>query len=229
MNGRKLASLILAAALMLAAFSPALAELVKTPYEDGSLNVRKGPGTNYAVETWVKNGQKITLVEKTGAWAKVIVDASGKTGYIKANYIISDDDNSWEKPEAVPAKYELGSVKTKFAGSTVNVRKGPGTAYAVAFSAASGETFAILGESGNWYLVKAENGKTGYISKNYTEKGISAATTANVNLRSGAGTAFSSYGVIARGTGVKANAVLGNWTNVTVNGTTGYIFTKYLK
>jgi len=229
MKGKKTVSLILIMVLLMCVAAPAFAESVKTAHEDGSLNVRKGPGMNYGIETWVKNGQKITVIEACGAWTKITVDANGKTGYILAKYVVSDENAGWEKPEAAPKKYDLGSVKTKFASSTVNVRKGPGTSHAVAFKAVSGDVLSILGESGNWYLVKAENGKTGYISKNYAQKGIALTTSANVNLRSGAGTAYAIHGVIARGTDVTANSVLGSWTNVTAGGTTGYIFSKYLK
>lgn len=228
MNGKKLTILALVLALILSFAPSALAEIVKTKAPDGSLNVRKGPGTEYAVETWVKNGQRITVLENTKPWAKIKVDANGKVGYIKQSYIVSDDD-AWETPESGSASYKLGRVKTKYAASTVNVRKGPGTGYAVAFSLASGETLKILGESGNWYLVKAQNGKTGYISKNYSANGITMTTTANVNLRSGNSTAYASYGVIAKGTKVTATAVNGNWTQANAIGESGYIYSSYLK
>ncbi len=229
MNGKKLLGMVLVLMTVLCVLAPAYAEIVKTPQEDGSLNVRKGPGTQYAVVAWVKNGQRITVIENTKPWAKIMVDANGRIGYIKQSYIVSNDDSSWENPSSGSASYELGRVKTKYASSYVNVRKGPGTGFETAFKVQSGADLSIMGESGNWYLVKTENGKIGYISKNYTAKGIPAQTSANVNLRSGAGTAFASHGVIAKGEKVVMNAVKGNWTNVTVNGATGYIYSTYIK
>ena len=44
-----LVSLVLA--LLMAVFCPALAETVKTPASDGSMNVRRGPGVGYEVVT----------------------------------------------------------------------------------------------------------------------------------------------------------------------------------
>ena len=87
MNGRKLVPLALLLIAVLSFASFASAEYVKTTYEDGSLNVRKGPGTKYEVAGWVRNGQKITVLETDGAWTKIVVDATGKTGYIKSSYI----------------------------------------------------------------------------------------------------------------------------------------------
>ena len=218
---KKLVSITLA--LMVVFSMAAFAENVKTPYEDGSANVRKGPGTNYAVVTWVKNGQKITVLKDEGAWTKIIVDANGKTGYIKSSFI-DKDETQVEKPV-----YALGTVTTKYASSTVNVRKGPGTKHAIEFALLSGTKMRILGESANWYLVNTEDGKTGYISKNYTQLGAAGKTTANVNLRSGAGSNTPSLGILSKGTSLTLLGVSGSWTEVSVNGNTGYIFTKYVK
>lgn len=223
MNGKKTVSMVFALLMILSLSVMASAEYVKTAYEDGSLNVRSGPGTNYKVISWVRNGQKITVLKDEGAWTKIRVDATGKTGYIKSSYIETE-----EVPAAAPV-YDLGCVKTKYASSAVHVRKGPGTSHEIAFKLASGARMRILGESGNWYLVEAENGKTGYISKNYTRLGVIGATTANVNLRAGAASSTASMGVLSKGTEVTMTGVSGNWTEVKYNGNTGFIYTKYVK
>lgn len=224
MNNRKTASILLAAALMISLSGTANAEYIKTPAKDGSLNVRKGPGTNYAVQTWVKNGQEITVLEKGGLWSEIRVNANGKTGYVKTAYIDFAPESTF-----VGAVYALGRVKTKYASSTVNLRKGPSTAYAVETKARNGECIRILGESGNWYLVEAENGKTGYISKNYIAQGAYGTTAANVHLRSGAGTGFASMGVLAKGTQVLKTGVTGSWTEVQTENGTGFVYSKYVK
>ena len=223
MNLKKLLSLAAAFLAVLSLASFAAAENVKTTYEDGSLNVRLGPGTNYQVVGWVRNGQQITVVREEGAWTKIIIDATGKTGYIKSSYI--------EKEESAPAKpvYTLGSVKTKYASSSVNVRKGPGTKHAAVFALESGVKMRILGESANWYLIETEDGKTGYISKNYTSVGVKGETTANVHLRTGAGSNTPSLGVVPKGTKLTLTGVTGSWTEVQFNGNTGFIYTKYVK
>lgn len=214
-----LASILVLALICLSAAG--LAETVKTPASDGSLNVRSGPGTGYKVVTWVKNGQAITVLENTSPWSKIKVNSTGKTGYIKAKYISGGS--------AQPSSGTLGTVTTRFAGSVVNVRKGPGTDSAVSFKLASGARVHIHSESGNWYLIQADNGKTGYISRNYVTVGTRKTTTAAVNLRAGAGTGYDKIAVVYKGTPVTAISVSGNWTRVTANGQTGYIYSAYLK
>lgn len=201
----------------------AAAEVVKTPAPDGSMNVRKGPGTNYEVVTWVKNGQAITVLETVGSWTKIRVNATGKEGYMKSSSVKKEG----EAQESVQSA--LVSVATRYVGSVVNVRKGPGTQYAVAFKTVQGAGLQVAGESGNWALIRASDGKTGYISKNYISDGVAKSTTANVNFRSGAGSSFASSAVLAKGTRVTALSVTGNWTKVKVNGSTGYVYSQYLK
>ena len=223
MSGKKITSLALLIALILSFAVFANAENVKTTYEDGSLNVRSGPGTNYKVVGWVRNGQKITVLKEEGAWTKIVVDATGKTGYIKSSFI--------EKEEAFTEKpvYALGSVKTKYAASTVNVRRGPGTKHEAEFALKSGAKLRILGESANWYLIETDDGKTGYISKNYVALGVKGETTANVNMRKGPASNTPSLGVVPKGSSVTLTGVTGNWTEVSLNGNTGYIYSKYVK
>lgn len=221
----KRTTVILSLILVFAFSLPALAENVKTPFADGSLNVRSGPGTNYKVVAWVKNGQAVTVLSESGAWSRIKVNATGKTGYILSSYIEKEEASA----PGTYAVYALGSVKTRYAASTVHVRKGPGTKYAVDFEVRSGEKMRLIGESGNWYLINTEDGKTGYISKNYTSLGASGETTANVNMRQGASSASASMGVLPKGTKITLTGVTGNWTEVSYNGNTGFIYTKYVK
>ena len=149
-----LVSLVLA--LLMAVFCPALAETVKTPASDGSMNVRRGPGVGYEVVTWVKNGQKVTVLESGKSWTKIKVDKNGKVGYIKTSALSSDS----AAPAPADKSHTLGAVATKYAASNVNVRKGPGTRYEALFSISRNAKLEILGEEGNWFLVRTENGTT---------------------------------------------------------------------
>ena len=77
--------------------------------------------------------------------------------------------------------------------------------------------------------MRTENGKTGYISKNYVSGGIRKSTTANVHLRADASSKSASLTVLSRGTKVTATSVTGNWTKILLNGQIGYVYSKYLK
>lgn len=56
----------------------------------------------------------------------------------------------------------------------------------------------------------------------------SATTTATVNVRSGAGNSYKVVTCVTKGKSVTTNGSSGNWTKVTANGKTGYIYNKYL-
>lgn len=48
--------------------------------------------------------------------------------------------------------------------SSANVRSGPGGDYAKVTTAVKGDTFPLIGEEGNWYIIDV-NGQTGYVTK----------------------------------------------------------------
>ena len=56
----------------------------------------------------------------------------------------------------------------------------------------------------------------------------SATATTHVNMRAGAGNSYRVVSVVAKGQTVTTNGKSGNWTKVTANGKTGYVYNKYL-
>ena len=60
---------------------------IKNP-ANRTVNLRKGPGTNYKVIAEYKPGTKVTLLSYGSSWCKVSV--GGKTGYIMTKYINRD-------------------------------------------------------------------------------------------------------------------------------------------
>lgn len=60
-----------------------------------------------------------------------------------------------------------GSYRVKITASVLNVRKGPGTKYAVATTVKKGEVYTIVGESGGWGKLKSG---VGWIKLSYTAK-----------------------------------------------------------
>ena len=51
-----------------------------------SLNVRKGPGTNYDIVTSVKKGGAYTIVDEQNGWGLLKSYQSGRNGWISLNY-----------------------------------------------------------------------------------------------------------------------------------------------
>lgn len=196
--------------------------------DGGSLNVRKGPGTDYGIAGYVKHGQSISILSEGSTWTKIKVKSSGVTGYIKNKYIVGLSSASGSSSPSSSGSYDAASVTTKTYGGKVNLRKGAGTGYASVASLGRGTVLKVYSQSGNWYKVSTKDGTTGYISKNYVSFGVTGRTTANVNFRKGAGTGYDVISSLSKGTSVTVHSVSGNWAKVTANGKSGYISMNYL-
>ena len=127
-----------------------------------------------------------------------------------------------------------GTVKTTAA---LNLRRGAGTSYSSVCVMEKGSTVTLLSDSSKgWIKVKAQNGKTGYCSTDFLSvrngldgMKVTARTTDYLNLRSGAGTSYSSLEVLSDGVDA---TVLDNTDNVWIkvkakSGKTGYISRDY--
>lgn len=129
------------------------------------------------------------------------------------------------------------AVYTAKTTATLNLRSGAGTSYSSLGLMDEGESVTLLASSSNgWIKVKAKSGKTGYCSTDFLavkngQNGMSvtAKTTDYLNLRSGAGTSYSSLEVLSDGA---TATVLDNTDNVWIkvkskSGKTGYISRDY--
>ena len=233
---KKKISVVLAMVLVFATMLPMLAsaERVSLAYAGGSLHLRKGPGTNYGTNGYVKNGDYIEVLKKGSVWSKVET-SSGKVGYIK-NLYISGIGDKYADGTVYYSGSVTGTVKTKYAGSTVNLRAGASTSTSVMKQLKSGTKVKILGENDNWYLVATANGTQGYMSKNYVSKSGAATTTyatvtgSVVNMRKGAGTQYQIITALTKGTKVRVLSTANkNWWKVSYGSYTGYMSANYLK
>lgn len=192
----------------------------------GSLKLRKGPGTNYGVAGYVQHGEKISVESRGSEWSKVKVVSSGKVGYIKTKYIYGSGSTG---TDTRPASYQLGVISTKTSGGMVNIRKGAGTSYASVGKVGRGVMLKITGEDGKWYKVTTSNGLTGYVSKSYVSLGVSAQTTANLNMRKGAGSSYGRVTTLSKGASLTVYSVSGNWAYVRAGKNSGYVSMNFVK
>lgn len=128
------------------------------------------------------------------------------------------------------------SIENLIINGSVNFRVAPNKYSTKIDKLQKGEKVEYLGQSGDWYKVKY-NGQTGYIYKTYASAYSSVEETNNLvkivncsslNLRSGAGTNYSVKRTLSRGTQVTVLSTSGKWSKVSVNGTTGYVYSTYL-
>ncbi len=156
---KKLLFLLLAAFIGLQCQAQMRMGLVKD--QDGYTNIRKGPGTNYDIVDKVPDGMFINFTKGTNGWYKVYTTyTSGEEqqflGYMAANKIVVPPrQGAWKLVAMV--KDEDGYT---------NIRKGPGTKYAIVDKVKDGSYILISGEyDDSWYKVYTQKGVLrGYIS-----------------------------------------------------------------
>ena len=228
-----LLAVLLSLSLMLPLF--ASAETVSLAYKGGALNLRKGPGTDYASVAILKNGDHITVQQKGDVWSKVKTDA-GKVGYIKNLYIKSGDKNYASGTTYVDAY-------TVYTTGNVNFRAGAGTSTKSMGVLPKGTKLTALGKNGNFMLVQNSKGTQGYVSKNYlstskpggkSSSSSSSSTTKTisgntVNFRATAGVNGKILKVLKKGTEVKLIKAGKSWSQVEYKGVKGWVYNSYLK
>ncbi len=129
---------------------------------NSSVNVRSGPGTQYAAIGAAPKGATYKVTGQYGSW--YIIAFGDKTGYISAGYF-SVISSSADAPVSPTLGYsELGTIIN--CNNSVNVRSGPGTNYSIIGSAPRGASYKTNGTTGAWYKIEF-NGKTAYISASY--------------------------------------------------------------
>lgn len=187
--------------------------------------VRGGPGTGYSVKGYVYENDRVTVLEDGSVWCKVRLEKNGVVGYIKNKYIYGYTGTTSGSATTLSGQ---ATVKTKYAGSAVNLRTGPGSGYLVVTQVYRGMGLTITGKSGNWYKVTTSSGYVGYIYKDYVSANADAYVTAGVNLRSGPGTGYGRYLTIPRGSAVTILGYSGNWVQVSYAGYVGYVYSTYV-
>ena len=116
-------------------------------------NVRRGPGTEYAVTMYLGQNYPLRVLDiARNGWLKIL-DVEG--------------DRGWIHPTL--AKLEPNYVITRFAHS--NLRKEPGTETEILFTAEKGAIFEVLKNQSTpdgkeWLFVKYSDGDTAWISSN---------------------------------------------------------------
>ena len=120
-----------------------------------SLCLRQEPNTTSKILATAPRDECVVIISKVGQWYKVNYNL--QEGYMHADYLnVKTARNA-----------ELGYGKVT--GSSVNLRSGPGTSYAVVGSVKKGDTSCyIIGLNNGWYKV-ITGSKICYIRSDYLE------------------------------------------------------------
>ncbi|MBQ0026463.1 MAG: SH3 domain-containing protein, partial [Lachnospiraceae bacterium] len=143
-----------------------------------NLNVRKGPGTSYAIVTTLDADTVVDLLTKQNVdgttWYQI--QKGDVKGYVSGKYVALLDTKDDPTASKTTDTNGTGTVTA----SSLTVRKGPGTSYASIGSVSQGQKLNIFGgqydtDGVEWYKI-TYNSQTGYVSSKY------------VTLDSGSGT-----------------------------------------
>ena len=198
-------------------------------YATTSLNLRKGPGTNYDRIGWLEKGESVTLISVTGNWAKV--NWKGTQCYAFFKYL---------KQGAGSGTNGGGSVTVyNVTSAAVTAYYGPGTNYTKAGTLAKGTRIECLGTVGTWTMITWDK-TVAYIPTYYVttasgvvpNPGVTVAgyytTTQNVIAYRGPGTNYASAGTLLKGLLVQVVAASDGWALINLNGQALYVQSRYL-
>lgn len=212
------------------------------------VRLREGPGTSYSTLAVLSPGAYINVTSTANKEWYAVTTSSGQKGYMHSDYIKLTGDVPEDGGDSTPTPPAPAEGKAATTTTAVNLRSGKGTSYSSLGVIPNGTAITVTDTSDSgWYGVTV-NGKSGYMSSEYIKlsstdatptptptppaqtESRSAKTTADVNLRSGRGTNYSSKGVIDSGTAITVTDTSNSgWYGVTVNGKTGYMSSDYIK
>ena len=187
-------------------------EPVTTGYVNApSLNVRTGPGTQYAVCGQVTEGYKLSVLETRDGWGRL------EDGWVSLKYV-TRSGSSGSAP--APGNQNIRtSESVKVVTDILNVRQGPGTNYDQIGYLANGEVVTVREIRGGW-------GRTngGWISLAYVRStdaqddpgyqssgGRVEVTADSLHVRTGPSTAYAICGRMTRGYNATVLEVRDGW------------------
>jgi len=172
--------LILLTALLLGLMPPAQAAggyaLVSNTTR---LNIRSGPGTQYAIIGSVAGGEWVRVDSTSGSWVQGRVMPNGTSGWFSSSFL----------KMATPGGGGVGSiavVNNPNPSSYLNLRSAPSYSASVLAIFYNGATATILGETGGWYYVEI-SGMTGYFRSEFLllSGGMGSIGTATIYSKNG--------------------------------------------
>lgn len=214
---------------------------------NGDMNVRNGPGTNYAVIGPATYGQEydITGQSEDGEWWRI--EYIGQTGWIFAPFVEAAGAENVATVGSVEFPAQGGAVVT--VNGEMNVRQGPGTTYEIVGAATLGQEFPVTGKNadGDWWQIDF-NGQAGWLFAPFvtaanTEnvpvagggemaapEGAQATVDSDLNVRAGPGTEYGRIGGANAGEQfqITGKDETGEWFRLDFDGQNGWVFALYV-
>lgn len=123
---------------------------------DGYLNLRSGPGTNFQIITRLYGGTEVDAIGQSGSWRRVVLP-DGTTGWASGNFM-SRRYRQQRPYDAIVARTSDGFL---------NLRTGPGTNYRIVQRLYAGQGVYVVASQGNWLRVRLADGTVGWAFGRY--------------------------------------------------------------
>ncbi len=133
---------------------------VGTIREEG-LNLRDGPGTNYVSMLKLKAGQEVALIEQYQDWLHI--DAGDIDGWVKAEFLNIGPNVMHRVPVTNTIPDPNPALVGVVSENSVNMRKGPGSAYDRMGSLNAGTEVSLLARHKDWFRVQLGNGTKAWV------------------------------------------------------------------
>jgi uncharacterized protein YgiM (DUF1202 family) len=145
--------------------------------DTGALNVRQGPGVQYAVTTTVYKGQTVTLLGRNdnSSWAKIRT-IGGQEGWVNASLIIPNNVAISSLPVLGSTAVPLPTPLSPVVPGGIAVRSGPGFNFPAAGYVNNGSFVNLLGRNSisTWVKVSANNNTlVGWMNASVIETNVS--------------------------------------------------------
>lgn len=127
-----------------------------------NLNVRTGPSTSYGIVTTLPKGTQVTTTGTTqNGWTQISLN--GSLRWVASSYLAASSGTA----ATLPAPSPVTASGTMYATTTVNVRTGPSTGYAIVTTLERGQQIGVTGTSSNGWTEVVWQGATRWVSSQY--------------------------------------------------------------
>ena len=218
-----------------------------------SVNVRSGPSTSASVLGSLKKGDGVEIISQNGDFYRIVYD--GGTAYISASYVrvTGTVATSTPRPTATPDSGSSGDLEEGEAliADSGTALMGDPSGSVIYEYLSKNDVVTILDSEGSYYLVRTEDGETGYVAKSAVkaaetetpsptetpESGGSAtrqgtiklsSSSSNLNLRQGPSTSTDVLATLRHGQSVTVTGESGDWYAIEVSGYSGYVMKTYV-
>ncbi|TFL16822.1 SH3 domain-containing protein [Jannaschia formosa] len=144
----------LALLLSLSPLAAAAQGLIVAENEEGYLNLRSGPGTQHAIVEKMRPGDRVTVLEEMGKWARIRTPR-GAQGWASLDYL----------DRAAPSGTEVLYVAQ--GSAWLNLRAAPGTDAAILRRMYPGDRLEPLSREGDWLRIRHVSGAVGWAHGDY--------------------------------------------------------------